>query len=283
MKPSLISAKKVLDVYGSLLLDSFGVLVDFSGVLPHAQRFINDLNHRKKDYFLITNGASRTLERTSLDMKQLGLEIAPERIVNSGSLLKRIFSENDWQGARSVVIGTEMSKIMAKEAGADVVNLAADCCFDVLILSQQPAHNYLKTLEQLLSIVFKFLDQGKKISFVLTNPDFMYPLGDCVYSLTSGSVAMLLEEASKVRYGSKIINFLHLGKPEKFIFEEARRRAQTDHLVMIGDQLYTDIAGANNQGIDSVLLLTGLTHQKASMTDVMPKYLMKNLSLDGEI
>ncbi|MDP6666507.1 MAG: HAD-IA family hydrolase, partial [Dehalococcoidia bacterium] len=49
-----------------------------------------------------------------------------------------------------------------------------------------------------------------------------------------------------------------LGKPYLPIFQEAARRAGSDHVVMIGDQLETDILGANRAGIASAVVTTGI-------------------------
>ena len=58
------------------------------------------------------------------------------------------------------------------------------------------------------------------------------------------------------------------------MFEEARRRAGTDSLVMIGDQLETDIAGACNAGIDSALVATGVSAWNEHHNDVTPTFLL---------
>ena len=62
------------------------------------------------------------------------------------------------------------------------------------------------------------------------------------------------------RFPNESISFFNLGKPYSEIFVEAKRRSGEEaSLIMIGDQLYTDVRGANNAGIDSVLIGTGLT------------------------
>src|SRR4029453_10495985 len=55
------------------------------------------------------------------------------------------------------------------------------------------------------------------------------------------------------------IAFARLGKPAAYLYEEALRRCGTRNAVMIGDQLETDIRGANACGIDSALVTTGVS------------------------
>ncbi|MES2855324.1 MAG: HAD hydrolase-like protein, partial [Bdellovibrionota bacterium] len=52
-----------------------------------------------------------------------------------------------------------------------------------------------------------------------------------------------------------------IGKPSTYLFELALSSSDVakSRVVMIGDQLATDILGANNSGIDSCLVGTGLT------------------------
>ena len=49
------------------------------------------------------------------------------------------------------------------------------------------------------------------------------------------------------------------GKPERPLLDETVRRIGGDHPLMVGDRLDTDIAGAVNAGLDSLLVLTGVT------------------------
>src|SRR5207247_4524406 len=51
-----------------------------------------------------------------------------------------------------------------------------------------------------------------------------------------------------------------IGKPSPLMFQIALQKANCDKrdAVMIGDQLETDIVGARNAGVDSVLVLTGV-------------------------
>ena len=49
------------------------------------------------------------------------------------------------------------------------------------------------------------------------------------------------------------------GKPARPLFDETVRRVGGERPLMVGDRLDTDIAGANDAGVDSLLVLTGVT------------------------
>ena len=75
------------------------------------------------------------------------------------------------------------------------------------------------------------------------------------------------------------VSFERLGKPYAPIFAEAIRRAETSDAVMVGDQLDTDVAGANDYGIDAALMTGGVTLKAAgfSPNGPQPKYLINSL------
>ena len=74
--------------------------------------------------------------------------------------------------------------------------------------------------------------------------------------------------------------FKKLGKPHPAIYQEAIRRSGTRDMVMIGDQLETDIRGSNNMGLDSALVTTGVTGTKTNKLPkrLRPTYLLTSLT-----
>jgi hypothetical protein len=49
------------------------------------------------------------------------------------------------------------------------------------------------------------------------------------------------------------------GKPERPLLDETMRRVGGERPLMVGDRLDTDIEGARNAGVDSLLVMTGVT------------------------
>ena len=70
----------------------------------------------------------------------------------------------------------------------------------------------------------------------------------------------MLEAAIRARYPHRTdLKFTRLGKPEEAIFAEALRRSGTRDMVMVGDQLETDIRGARAFGLDAAWVRGALT------------------------
>ncbi len=275
----LITPARLLERYDTLLLDAYGVLVHGGGALPGAVELIGTLNRSDKSYYLLTNGAARLPVHSAVHYRRFGLELPAERIITSGSLIAPHFAAQNLHGARCMVLGTEDSCRYVSEAGGEVVSSSDD--FEVLVVADQSGFSYLETLDAVLSTLYARLDRGDDITLILTNPDLIYPKGVHAYGYTAGAIALLIEAALGLRYPQREeLHFTRLGKPHRAMFEEARRRAGSGRLVMIGDQLETDIRGARDYGLDSVLITAGVSGTAAlrAVGAPQPTYCMDTLA-----
>ena len=263
--------------YPVILFDSFGVLASSNAVLPGAVELIANLNATGKTYFVLTNDASALPESRSENYAKLALNIKPEQIITSGSLLSRYFADEHLQGLRCVILGPEDSVRYVQIAGGEVVPIGAD--FDAVVIGDQSGFPFLETMDQVMTDLFRKTDNGENVRLILPNPDLIYPDGDG-FGFASASIAMLLESALKLRYPERDdLHFIRLGKPHEAIFAEALRRSGTRDMVMIGDQLETDIKGANDFGLDSVLVGTGIAALDLSWApeSMRPTYTLRSL------
>lgn len=263
--------------YPVILFDSFGVLASSNAVLPGAVELIANLNTIAKTYFVLTNDASALPESRSENYAKLALNIKPEQIITSGGLLSRYFADEHLQGLRCVILGPEDSVRYVQIAGGEVVPIGAD--FDAVVIGDQSGFPFLETMDQVMTDLFRKTDKGENVRLILPNPDLIYPDGDG-FGFASASIAMLLESALKLRYPERDdLHFIRLGKPHEAIFAEALRRSGTRDMVMIGDQLETDIKGANDFGLDSVLVGTGIAALDLSWApeSMRPTYTLRSL------
>ena len=275
-----ITAEKLIAQYEVILLDAYGVLLHSSGALPNAADLIDTLNNMQKTYFILTNDASRLPSTSSLKFKRYGIQIEQDRIITSGSLLKDYFASHRLTGAHCVVLGPEESKRYVEIAGGAVV--ATSDPFDVLVIGDEEGFSFVEDIDKVLTSLFHALDRGQRIHLVLPNPDLVYIKADGGFGITAGSVARIFEGALKLRYPHENgLCFDRLGKPYPAIFNAALNRCGTRDMVMIGDQLQTDIRGANSFGIDSVLVGTGITSSidESLPDEIRPTYYLRDLSL----
>jgi len=277
--PPLTSIEQLIECYDALLFDAYGVLVHVSGAMPDAPKLIKRLNRIEKPYCIVTNDASRLPNRAAARYRSYGLDVDAENIITSGGLLPEYFAKHGLRGSRCVVLGPADSRRYVELAGGEVV--PADAVFDVLVIGDESGFPFLDTVDMALSTLFKMIDAGRPIHLVLPNPDLIYPSGVDSFGIAAGAVAMLFEAALRRRYrGRPGLEFARLGKPYPHLYEAAMARCDTRDVVMIGDQLETDIAGANGCGIDSALITTGVSiDDLASLPEkLQPTWWIKSLT-----
>ena len=262
----------LVDHYDAILLDAYGVLVDLSGALPGAVAWVDALNRRGKPYWLASNTAARLPESAARRYQGFGLAIPAERILSSGMLLKPYFAGHGLVGRRIRVLGPEDSRRYVELAGGVVVGPGE--AFDALVLADQAGFPFVETVDEVLSALIARLDAGHEVPMILPNPDLVYPTGHGC-GITSGAVAAMLEAALRQRYPDRPgLEFVRLGKPWPGLFEMAVALAGSRNVVMVGDQMDTDIVGAHRFGIDSALVPGVLTGNKRRLDGIEPTYLL---------
>lgn len=273
-----ITIDEVVYRYNVLLLDAYGVLVHTSGAIPGATELINELNSSNKQYYILTNDASKLPATAAERYQGYGLALEPERIISSGTLLKSYFAANNLIGARCVVLGPEDSVRYVELAGGRIVSCNDE--FDVLVIGDETGFPFLETIDIILSSLFHKIDHKEDVHLILPNPDLIYPKADQNFGFASGSIALMFEAALNLRYPDlPNLRFVRLGKPHPPIFIEALKRSGSRNMIMIGDQLETDIRGANAFGIDSVLITSGVSASGMTLLteDLRPTYRMRSL------
>lgn len=263
-----IACQHLFDTYEALLLDAYGVLVDASGVLPHAVEFIAALRRHNKPFYIVTNDASRLPGVIAARFVRLGLPIAAEQIITSVSLLVRHFAAANLQGAKTLVLGPPDAQATVSEAGGVPLGpKAIGTDLRAVVVCDAGGENLMADVECAIDAVVAACRQGRPMDLILCNPDLIYPRGPGRFGLTSGSTMLLIEAALKTCLTpQQMPKVTRLGKPYAGIFDEAVRRAGTRKVALVGDQLGTDILGAKTYGIDAILIGTGLTQVGSGVT-----------------
>lgn len=261
--------------YDAVLLDAYGVLNDHQGALPGAAALIAALDRGGPGYFVVTNDASRLPTTLAARFASMGLPIAAERIITSGSILERWYAEHGLHGARTIVLGPPDSARYVERAGGVVVANGREAEVDVVVVADDAGFEFLPGVEAALSAVVRLCERGAPPRLVLPNPDLIYPAG-VGFGFTAGAAALLIEAGLERRLGAGAPRFERLGKPAAYLFDEAVRRAGSRRLLMIGDQLETDVAGALGAGLDAALLETGVGRWRPGAA-VTPTYVVDAL------
>jgi len=284
MIPSYIDIEAIFDHYDAVFFDAYGVLVDGIDALPNAEQLVNIMNASAMNYFIVTNDASKSIESLSNKFQSQGMRIPVERIVNSGSLISGYYRDEDLVGRPTLVLGTKDSRTYVSGSCAKILSLDSNSEPDVILFTHSSPYDWESTLKHLLNLVSKRFKQKKPVRMVLPNTDFIYQDGKADFGMGAAAFVKTLEEALMRLHGKhEVLRAAKLGKPHPPIFTEAIRRAGSNNAIMIGDQLETDILGANNVGLDSAVVTTGINKRsnpkefKDMPDDLTPRYILTSL------
>jgi HAD superfamily hydrolase (TIGR01450 family) len=273
--PTTVDA--LLARYDVFLLDAYGVLVAAGGALPGAAGFLRRLSEAGKQILIVSNDASRSPATSAARYRGFGLPVEADRILTSGLLLRDHFVAAGLVGSRCIVLGTEDSRDYVRHAGGVPATFRDDSA-SVIVVADDDGYPFLDSVNDVATVLLRRLARGDHTSLVLPNPDVVFPSGPDAFGITAGAIAAALEAVLRIRDVAGTHAFVPLGKPHRPMFEAAVARfpgVDRRRMVMLGDQLGTDILGAQRFGIDSVLVETGVARfAQLEGSEVRPTYTM---------
>jgi HAD superfamily hydrolase (TIGR01459 family) len=271
----------LIERYEVFFLDAYGVLVSSRGALPGAAGFLERLRAAGKKLLILSNDASRSVDTSLNRYRGFGLPLERDEIITSGMLLADHYAAENLAGAPTIVLGTKDSEAYVREAGGEVVAPDNDAA-TVLVVADDDGYDFLDTVNEVVTVLFKRLDRGEKTHLVLPNPDLLFLRGGDAYGITSGAIAVMLEGILRLRDPAGTLRFVPLGKPHPPIFAAGMARSPTQDrrkIVMVGDQLVTDIRGAVDFGLDSVFVETGVGRlSESNALGVVPTWVLPGVA-----
>ncbi len=226
------------------LIDMDGVLVTGGIAIPGANEFIGRLRSRGAKFLIMTNNSRYTPGDLSFRLAGSGLDIPPECIFTSAMATARFISTQRPQGTAYVIGESGLTFAIHSEG-----YVITDRDPDYVVLGE--AGNY--SLEQLTQAT-RLVAAGAR--FIATNPDPMGP-GEGGIVPACGAVAALIERASGA-------SAFFVGKPNPLMLRLALNSigAHSENTVMVGDRMDTDIIGGVQAGMETVLVLSGVTRRE---------------------
>jgi len=258
-----------LDEYDLIISDVDGVLVREGEPIWNNLFAMKKMIENGKKVILITNNSGFSRILLSRQLNYLGLKIDPNNIITSGTAAAIYLREKTT--VRSVyVVGEEGLIEELKNYNFRILNSneIEEETPDAVVIGLDRLSTYEK-----LSNAMRCIYHGSK--FIVTNMDRLWPSKDGL-KLGAGSLA-----ASIIYALQREPDFI-AGKPNTWIIEIALKLTNTkslDKAVIIGDQLETDIKMGLNAGIDTILVLTGISTLKdIEKSKIKPKYVVNSLN-----
>jgi ribonucleotide monophosphatase NagD (HAD superfamily) len=158
-----------------------------------------------------------------------------------------------------------------------VIALDDAAAIDALVICDDAGFDFLPGMNAAVTACVRALDAGRSLGLIVANPDLVFPRGGGALGFTAGTMAAMVEAVLVRRYPAPP-RFVALGKPARAIFDEAHRRVGGARVLMVGDQLETDVAGARAAGLDAALVAgVSVWRDGAAEEAAAPQWLLDRL------
>jgi NagD protein len=223
------------------LMDMDGVLVREEHAIPGADEFVTGLQKREIPFLVLTNNSIYTPRDLAARLRASGLNV-PEQSIWTSALATASFLEDQRPAGSAFVVGEAGLTTALHEAGYTLTERSPD----YVVLGETRTYSFDRITRAIRLVV-----GGAR--FIATNPDTTGPSPDGPLPAT-GSVAALISRATGVAP-------YFVGKPNPLMIRSALNTldAHSESTVMIGDRMDTDIVAGLEAGLETILVLTGVT------------------------
>lgn len=254
--------------YSAILLDGDGVLWKSNDPVPGLNPFFDFLEEREIKWALLTNNNSRTAQSYIDRLGSYGVKAGKESIFTSSTVTADYLLGKYGVNANLHVIGMEGLTLALTDAGFRFTHgeEQPEGDVDAVVAGMDLEINHEK-----IKIAMRLIHKGA--DFIATNTDASFPAADGI-SPGTGMVIGALQGASGIEP-------YIVGKPYPAIFQSALRalNAEIKDTLMVGDRLETDILGANQMGIHSAAVLSGITSlAEIQQKDIKPDFIYQDIS-----
>ncbi|MEO5889365.1 MAG: HAD-IIA family hydrolase [Ferruginibacter sp.] len=282
MQVDLQSFLSVAVNFKAVFLDSYGVLKNYKGLIDGVQETVDFL--RKKDIAIrvLTNDASRSQEQQVKSFEQLGLTgLQTNEIITSGMMAKHFLQHKITEG-KIAYLGTENSARYILQAGLEHISISdinMDKLDDIaaLVFLDDEGFDWNTDINKTINLL-----RSINIPAIVANSDKLYPVSKNDVALAIGGIARLVE-------GMLGRKFIYFGKPDTQMFTYAYNRLKRlgpftkKEILMVGDNLHTDILGGNKFGVKTALVLSGNTSessvdQQIMSTGIIPDFVCRSIT-----
>ena len=221
------------------LIDMDGVIYRGDKIIAGADRFIARLKSLKRKFLFLTNASSRTPEDLQAKLSRLGIEVSAESFYTS-ALATAAFLQSQSPSGRAYAVGDKGLIVALQQAGYQITERRPD----YVVLGQTEDFAKLKKAVQLIS---------EGVPFIATNPDITGPAEEGIEPAVGAIAAMIEKATGKSAY--------FIGKPNPLMMRKALQRlgVHSSETAIIGDRMDTDIVAGVESGLQTILVLSGVT------------------------
>ena len=238
--------------YDAYIIDLWGVMHNGIKLNSSAIKVIEELDAIGKNITFLSN-APRPAKKVIEFLRKLKMnEKFLKNVLTSGEAAISSLKTNKF-GKLFYHLGPQRDDSLFNDIKKNKTTL--EKCEFILCTGLFDEEEKLKYYEKLLK---NFINK----KFVCTNPDLTVHRGNDE-EYCAGKIAEIFENL-----GGKVVYF---GKPHKEVYISCLKKNQKT--LVIGDNLNTDIKGANNMGLDSVFITNGVHRSKIFNETIIQKLL----------
>jgi NagD protein len=230
----------------SWLMDMDGVLVHEEQAIPGADRFIAALRERDVPFLVLTNNSIYTRRDLAARLRTSGLDI-PEGSIWTSALATARFLEDQRPGGSAFVIGEAGLTTALHQGGYTLTERDPD----YVVLGETRTYSFER-----ITHAIRLIERGAR--FIATNPDATGPSPDGSLPATGAVAALISRATGRDPY--------YVGKPNPLMMRSALNAidAHSETTAMVGDRMDTDVVSGLEAGLETVLVLTGVSTRESA-------------------
>jgi glycerol-1-phosphatase len=230
--------------YDLVISDLDGVVYLGAEPVPGAVEAINRLRSGSYPVVYATNNAARRPDEVAALISGLGVPATADEVLTSPQAAAALLADRLPQGSRVLVVGTDALGTEVRGVGLAPVS-SADGEPVAVVQGYGPRVGWPELAEACVAVRAGAL-------WVATNADRTLPSARGPLPGNGALVAALATALG--REPDEVV-----GKPAPALFQRAAQRRAARRPLVVGDRLDTDIEGATRAGMDSLLVLTGVS------------------------
>jgi len=251
----------LMEVNKNYLIDMDGVIVSGRTIIPGADDFIERIKARGSEYLVMTNNPLYTPRDLAHRLHTIGFNIPANHIFTSAMATIQ-FMQNQKPNGSAFVIGESGLTTAIHDEGYVMTDVSPD----YVVLGETHTYNL-----ELITKAIRLVSEGA--SFIATNPD---PAGVSEDGIVPacGAMAALIERATDV-------SPYFVGKPNPLMMRTALNflGIHSENTVMVGDRMETDIVSGIESGLETILVLTGVTSRdEVARYPYQPTYIVNSVA-----
>lgn len=225
----------------SWLTDMDGVLIHEGTPIPGADAFIKRLRDSGLPFLVLTNNSIYTARDLHARLKRMGLDVPVENIWTSALATAQFLDDQRPRGTAYVIGEAGLTTALH-----DIGYVLTDHEPDYVVLGETRTYSF-----EALTKAIRLINGGAR--FICTNPDETGPSAEGPLPATGSVAALITKATGKAPYFA--------GKPNPLMMRTGLNAigAHSETSAMIGDRMDTDVLAGLEAGMQTFLVLTGLT------------------------